>query len=156
MNCCLNLGMTLGVQNKQFHGKVTVKNEAVAMQAPKRASIINCIQKGGNIQQTNWGASASLFLLPSCFQFPFHDLVQNHIQNEDTLSLIPTPTGNGEDSSCSASSSLATNSSPGVFSSVKITFLKKITLGKYIVTQNKQTNKQAKIWESRSNCTCHC
>lgn len=45
--------MTLGVQNKQFHGKVTVKNEAVAMHAPKRASIINCIQKGGNIQQTN-------------------------------------------------------------------------------------------------------
>lgn len=32
----LNLGMTHAVHNKKFHGKVTAKNENVAMWAPKK------------------------------------------------------------------------------------------------------------------------
>lgn len=61
--------MTLGAQNKQFHGKVTVKNEAVAMQAPKRASIINCIQKDGTNRQTE-GQVPPCFCFLLAFSFP--------------------------------------------------------------------------------------
>lgn len=43
--------MTHGVEDKQFHGKVTAKNKAVAIQAPKKASRINIIQTDSTIQQ---------------------------------------------------------------------------------------------------------
>lgn len=43
--------MIHGVHDKQFHGKVAAKNEAVAMLAPKKASRINFIQTDGAIQQ---------------------------------------------------------------------------------------------------------
>lgn len=62
--------MTQGVPNKQFHGKVTVKNEAVATQAPKRASRINCIQKDGTTQELNEGQVPPCVCSLLAFSFP--------------------------------------------------------------------------------------
>lgn len=101
--------------SKQAISWKSVKTEAVAMQAPKRASRINFIQENGTVQQINWGASASLCLLPSCFQFPLHTaLYKFRSRMKVPCHSYPLLQALVKIVNFKASSYLATNSNPGL------------------------------------------